>query len=468
MSSDMGPSYWVSSTPRTGHPALDHDRTADVAVIGGGIAGLCTAWELAAAGAEVVVLEGDRIVRGVSGHTTGKLTALHGLTYDRVRKEHGAEAAGLYAAAQQDAMERVAALCAELEIDAELERAPAFTYATDPGGVGELRAEAEAAREAGLDAAFVTETELPFEVAGAVRVPDQYQFHPRRFLLGLAAALSTRGTRIYEHSRVAEVHERAHCLLRLENGSTVSAGDVVVATGFPVTAHTALLARLSVRRELVLAAPVDAESAPRGMYLTPEDGVRSVRTAPYEGGRRLLVVTGEAFEPGAPDTDARLARLGEWAARFGIAEPWYRWAAQDVHSVDGLPLVGHEHPDTQHVFVATGFGGWGLTNGVAAGPLLAAHVTGAPRPAWTELLDPRRRLPFRDVPSVLRSQASVARHYVAGRSHVRCPHMGCELGFNTAERTWECPCHGSRFAADGTLLQGPATRGLEEAPEPPE
>ncbi|MFJ5553343.1 FAD-dependent oxidoreductase [Streptomyces sp. NPDC093225] len=491
MGSGIGSSYWTSSTPATEYPVLDHDRTADVVVVGGGIAGLCTAFELASAGVEVVLLEADRIVRGTTGYTTGKLTALHGLCYSRLRREHGPRAAGRYAAAQLDALARVAELCAELELDAQLERVPAYTYATRQSGTTELRAEAAAAREAGLDATYVTETGLPFPVAGAVRLDDQYQFHPRRFLLGIAHELTLRGGRIHELSRVVEVKERAHCRVEVAGGSVVSAHDVVLATGFPVTAHSALLARLGVRRELVLAAPVEAAAAPEGMYLTAEDHVRSVRTAPYEGGRRLLVVAGESFVPGADDgTAARLVRLEEWAARFAVAEPWYRWAAQDVDCVDGLPCVGHEHPGTQHVFVATGFGGWGLSNGVMAGGLLAAHVTGAARPDWTELFDPRRRLPLRDAPALVRGQAAVARHYLAGRAParaaarvrhagagsagrepdrpvVRCPHMGCELGFNAAERTWECPCHGSRFAESGALLQGPATKPLENPPPAP-
>ncbi|MFJ3583061.1 FAD-dependent oxidoreductase [Streptomyces sp. NPDC090127] len=461
----LGTSYWMRDTPSPDRPALTGDLSTDVVVVGGGIAGLCTAYELVRAGREVVLLEADRIAGGVSGHTTGKLTALHGLTYARLRDTHGALAASRYAAAQRDALDHVVRLCEEIGIDAERERAPAYTYVTDARQADEIRAEAAAALAAGLDVAYVTETDLPFPVAAAVRLDGQLLFHPRRFLLGLAEDLVARGGTIHEHTRVTELREHADCRLTTEDGHTVRARDVVVATHFPLTVHSSLLARLSVRRELVVAAPVPAERAPRGMYVTPEDRTRSVRTAPYDAGHRLLLVTGEACEPGTDHAGERLERLTGWARRIfpdvGEATTTYRWAAQDVWSADHLPYVGHEHPDTQHVFLATGFGGWGMSNGVMAGRLLAAHVTGAPRPDWTELFDPRRTLPLREIPDVVRAQASVARHYFVAR-RPRCTHMGCELGFNALEDTWECPCHGSRFAAaDGRVLQGPASRPLQ-------
>ncbi|MFF0061533.1 FAD-dependent oxidoreductase [Streptomyces sp. NPDC005279] len=502
-------SYWMATTPDTGYPPVGKDLTADVAVIGGGIAGLCTAWELLSAGLDVVVLEADRIAAGVTGYTTAKLTSLHGLGYARLEAKHGADNAGLYALSQQDAVDRTAALCAQLDIDADLERAPAYTYAEDPQRADEIRDEAEAARRAGLDASFVTETELPFPVSGAVRVEGQLQFHPRKFLLALAEKFVAAGGRVHERSRVITLHDGSRCRLSTESGVTVEARDTVIATHYPVFDRTLLFTRLKPRRELVIAAPVPAALAPTGMYMSPEDRVRSVRSAPLDEGRRLLIVTGESFEPGAGGVRERFERLDSWAREripgFAEADSAYRWSAQDNDSSDHLPYVGHAHPGTQHLYVATGFGGWGMSNGVMAGRLLAAHVAGGGRPAWTDLYDPRRLPGVSETAELAKLQTAVARHFVGDRLHTRhvdsvndippgsgavvrlegrrcavyrdesgnarvlsarCSHLGCLVQFNDAERVWECPCHGSRFATDGSVLHGPATKALESREVP--
>jgi glycine/D-amino acid oxidase-like deaminating enzyme/nitrite reductase/ring-hydroxylating ferredoxin subunit len=493
-------SYWLASTGRTSYPRLEGDVEVDVAVVGGGIAGLCTAWELVRAGRRVAVLEADRIAAGVTGYTTAKLTALHTFIYADLSSSAGPAAAELYARSQQDAIEHVVGTAAELGIDCELERLPAYTYATSAEQVEQVRTETDAAAKAGLQAEFVTEVGLPFPVAGAVRVEHQAQFHPRRYLLALAEAISGRGGRIYEHTRVFGLDEGQPCRLTTENGHTVSAADVVVATHYPVFDRATLFTRLTPYRELVVAAAIDADRDPRGMYATPEQNVRSVRTAPYHDGQRLLIVTGESFPPGAGGVAERYDRLASWTRqRFGGVQIDYRWAAQDNHTTDHLPYVGRLHPGAEHAYVAAGYGGWGMSNGVMSGKLLAALITGTPLP-WTDLYDPRRLHPLREGGRLLKAQAAVAKHFVGDRlrrSHVdsvedlapgaaavvraggqrcavyrdqagalhavsaTCTHLGCLVAFNDAEQAWECPCHGSRFGIDGSVLHGPANRPLE-------
>ncbi|MEU5591981.1 FAD-dependent oxidoreductase [Streptomyces sp. NPDC020298] len=494
-------SYWLQTAPGPSRPALTEDLDVDVAVIGAGVAGLSTAYELARAGLGVAVLEARRVAAGVTGHTTAKLTAQHTLIYDKLRRTRGAEGARLYARSQSEAIEHAAALVEELGIACDWERRSAFTFVRDGSRVEEVRAEAEAAREAGLPASFVTRTGLPFAVAGAVEVTGQAQFHPRKYLLALTEDLLARGGQVYEDTTVTGLEEGEPCRLTTASGATVTARHVVVATHYPVFDRALLFTRLSPRRELVVAGRLDASRDPDGMYITPEEDTRSVRTAPCGAdGQRLLVVTGEHFTPGTGDTPARFERLAAWAGEhFPGVEPTHAWATQDNDPTDTVPLVGPLHPGARHTYVATGFGGWGLSGGMMAGLLLTSLITGRDSP-WAGLYDPRRvKSAVREAPAFLKHQAQVARHFVGDRLRsspaveeigpgggavvhagherlavhrdeggnlhalsARCTHLGCLVAFNSAERAWECPCHGSRFDIDGEVVQGPAVKPLEQ------
>ncbi|MFE0256189.1 FAD-dependent oxidoreductase [Streptomyces sp. NPDC059010] len=496
-------SYWVETAP-AGAPAPPPaaDLSVDVAVVGGGIAGLSATWELARRGREVAVLEARRLAAGVTGHTTAKLTALHTLIYDHLRRTRGAEGARLYARSQSAAIRHAEGIVDELGIDCDWEEAAAFTYAESPRRVAELRAEAEAAAEAGLPAEFVTETDLPYAVAGAVRVSGQAQFHPRKYLLALTDDLLRRGASVYEDTRVVGLTEGTPCTLTTDAGVSVRARDIVIATHYPVFDRALLFSRLSPRRELVVAGGIDEERAPRDMYITPEQATRSVRTAPLRDGERLLIVTGEHFTPGSADVEERFARLSTWAeARFPGVTLTHRWATQDNDSTDSVPLVGPLRPGSRHTYVATGFGGWGLSGGIMAGRLLSDLMAGR-AVEWSGLYDPRRVASVvREGGSFLKHQAQVARHFVGdrippligpspediargdgavvrmgtgqcavhrdeqGQLHAvsaSCTHLGCIVAFNRAEKAWECPCHGSRFTPDGEVLQGPAVRPLRK------
>lgn len=487
-------SYWMASTGTTSYPPLTGDCNADVAVVGGGIAGISTAWELARRGRSPVLLEADRIAAGVTGFTTGRLSSAHPWIYAPLRDSLGAEAARLYARSQQDAVQHVVRTAEDLGIECDIERRPSYVYVELPERVEDLRTEARAVRDAGLPASFVTETDLPYDVAGALRVEDQVQFHPRRYLLGLAEDLVRGGGRIHEKTRVTGMDGGR---LHTDTGATVTARDVVIATQFPVFARALLNFRLKVLRELVIAAPIAPGQDPGAMFITREENTRSVRTAPYGGNRRLLFITGESFPPGGEVTE-RHRHLVDWTREhFEIGEVDYWWSAQDLDTADKLPYVGSV---SDHVHVATGYARSGMSHGVMSGRLLSALLTGEELP-WSGLYAPSRTHPVRQGRSVLGAGAAYARRYLKGRLRTppgsveeigpgtgavvrrhgrmcavyrdedgsvhamsaRCPHLGCLVAFNDTERVWECPCHGSRFAPHGAILQGPATSPLEPA-----
>ncbi|MBF6162099.1 FAD-dependent oxidoreductase [Nocardia cyriacigeorgica] len=490
----------MDTSEPTAYPALDRDTRVDVAVIGGGIAGLSTAWELMGTGRSVAVVEAGRIAAGVTGYTTAKVTSLHTLVYQRLAGSLGESAARLYAASQQDALGHIGQIVGELGIDCQLEQCPAYTYSETSDGADAMRREVDAAVAAGLPAQFVTETGLPFPVTGAVRLEQQAQFHPRRYLLALARAITERGGTIYENSRVTNLSEGRAPVLTVESGARLTAADVVVATHYPVFDRSLLFARLTPHREMVVAASIPEDQAPHGCYITPEGNTRSVRTAPLDDGQRLLIVTGEKFTPGEGEVRSRFDALSAWTTRhFPAAEIRYRWAAQDNSTTDDLPFIGRLHPLSTHAYVATGFNSWGMSNGVVAARVLTGRITGDRLP-WTDLYDPTRVHPVTEAVPFVRAQTKVAKHFVGDRLRTvrtgsvadiapstgavvrvsgspcavyrdedgdvhavsaTCTHLGCLVAFNDAERTWECPCHGSRFTVDGAVIQGPATRPLE-------
>lgn len=496
----MPTSFWTDTTPTPGHPRLDRDLDVDVAVVGGGMTGLTTALLLAREGKRVAVLEAGRIGGGVTGHTTGKISPLQGIVYDELRGRFGADGAKTYAAAQQSGLELIRALVAELGIDCDLRDRPNMTYAADSSQLSAVRAEAEAAREAGLAVELVDDIDLPYAVLGAVRLQDSAEFHARKFVLGLADALLAAGGEIYEQTPITTLRERGGPALEAEGGMIVRAGDIVVATLMPVFDRAVYWTRLTSKRSYAIACRIDGD-VPPGMYITAGAPTRSIRAIPTDGGGELLMVGGEGHNTGEDDdTRERYAALEAFAREhWNVTEVTHRWSAQDLQPADGVPYVGRYTPIAKHVWTAAGYRKWGFTNGAMAAELLTALITGREHP-HADFFDPYRFTPLRSAKNVAAEILKDGRHFVGDRLRgaeagsfgevppgearlVRdgaklvgafrdddgtlltvnptCTHVGCRLGFNTAERSWDCPCHGSRFDTDGTVLQGPATAPLE-------
>ncbi|MFC4855244.1 FAD-dependent oxidoreductase [Actinophytocola glycyrrhizae] len=487
----MTRSLWLDTTQGAARREPPLPATADVVVLGAGIVGLTTAYLLAEAGRSVLVLEAGEIGGGVSGHTTAKLTAQHELIYHRI-----GSAAARYGASQLAALEWVAATAGRNGIDCDFERTASHVHTTDPEQLPVLRAETEAAVAAGMPAEFVDTIDPPLGAVGAVRFRDQAQFHPRKWLLGLAALTEAAGGRIIEGVRATGLQEGSPSIVRTSAGA-VRAADVVVATHYPVFDRGLFFARLEPTRDLVVAGPASREI--EGTYLDAKTH-HSVRAVPTPEGRQVIV-GGEHYRVGDHvDVDARFARLEAWAREHvGLTEVRYRWSAHDMSTVDSVPYVGRYHPRAKHLWVATGFGQWGMTGGTAAGLLLRDLVTGEDN-EYVDLYDPNR-FSLRAAAGMVSANATVAK-FLTG-DHVRalaapgladlppgeatvtrqgvsmvaayrdesgalhavrahCTHLGCLVAFNNAERTWDCPCHGSRFDVDGQVIQGPAVQPLRK------
>jgi len=455
----------------------------DVAVLGAGIVGLTTALLLERQGARVAVLEARRVGAGASGYNTAKLSSLHGLTYSKLAGSLGSDAARSYGEANEAGIARVFELAEQLGIDCDLRRKPNYTYAESGSDVDQLREEADVARELGLPASYAEELDLPFPVAGAVRFDNQAEFHPVKYLDGIAAALEGP---LHEGTMATRVHPGR---VRTAAGPTLTAEHVVMATHLPFLDRGLYFARCHPERSYVVAGRTS--EGPAGMYLSTEQPAHSIRAH-----GEWLLVGGESHKTGQADAAERYARLESWAReRFGI-EPELRWATQDQMPVDGVPYVGRHDPLSPRVWVATGFRKWGLAMGTAAAELLAAQIGGREH-AWTELFNPQRLRPRASATSLAKENANVALRFFGDRVvkrgsadeigpgegrivgaglgqraayrdddgtlhelSARCTHLGCIVNWNSAERTWDCPCHGSRFAATGEVIEGPAVRPL--------
>jgi glycine/D-amino acid oxidase-like deaminating enzyme/nitrite reductase/ring-hydroxylating ferredoxin subunit len=489
-------SYWLASTQRTDYAPLPGDMRVDVAIIGGGIAGLTTALLLKEEGKRVAVLEADRIVEGITAYTTAKITALHNLIYDHLGRSFDEETARLYAEANQAAVELVANQVKQYNIDCDFLRTAAYTYTTDPGEVPKIEAEVEAARKAGLPAEFVRTSWLPFAIAGAVKLENQAQFHPRKYLLGLAQLVDSDGSHVWEQTRALEVEDGEPCRVVTSRG-VLTADKVVIATHFPFQDSAAYFARMEPHRSYVLAVTLNGP-APEGMYITT-DSSHTIRRQPMANGRELLLVGGEGHKTGkADDTPERYARIEAWARKyFPVQEVVYSWSTQDYETFDRVPFIGLADPTSKNVYVATGFKGWGMSSGTLAGLILCRALTGHESP-WAKVFNPNR-IELNGVASMMKANLTVAKDFVldhlarAKREDVApgegcivktddgeeaiyrapdgtvhavstiCTHMGCQVHWNPAELSWDCPCHGSRFDVDGRVLEGPAQKPLEQA-----
>lgn len=503
-------SLWLATTPTTEYGPLEDGLDVDVAVLGGGITGLTAAINLTEAGRTVAVLEADRIVESTTGHTTAKLTAQHGLIYDRLVSRFGEERARQYARANEAAIDEVRRRAENGAIDCDFHRTQAYVYTDSSADRAKIRDEAAAARRVDLPASYVEDTPLPFDVDGAIRFDDQAEFHPRKYLLRIAEEIHGDGSYIFEETRALDVDPGSPCHVETDRGDVI-ADDVVVATHFPVLDRAGYFARMHPHRAYLLAARV-AEMPLEGMYYSTGSPPATMRTYSHttaaggdSGTDELLLVGGQGHKPGfdGPPTSERYRRCEAFAREhFTVESVEYRWSTMDYSPVDRVPFVGQIDPLADHVYVGTGFGGWGMTGGTAAGMILSDLITEGSSP-WADVFDPQRLTPGASAKHFLVENAKVGGSFVGdriksllatlesgggdglqpgdanvvrrgtqpvglyrdegGATHAvsaTCPHMGCLVRWNDAERTWDCPCHGSRFSYDGDVLSGPALEGL--------
>jgi len=430
-------SLWRDTAKMPEFDPIEGNLATDILIIGGGIAGILTAYLLQQAGADYLLVEADRICSGVTGDTTGKITIQHGLLCHKLLQRFDEDRARQYLRANQAALRAYDALCRE--VDCEYERKDNYIYSM--GDESEIEAELRAAQLLGIRAERENNTLLPFGIAGAVRFPNQAQFHPLKFLGEIAKDLNIR-----EHTKVRELRG----MTAITEHGKIRAKRIVVATHFPfLNKHGGYFLKMYQNRSYVIA--LENAGDVEGMYMDADPCGISLRNS-----GKYLLIGGGAHRTGKPG--------GAWAEPEKFARDYYphgriayRWAAQDCITLDDVPYIGRYGKHTEDLYVATGFNKWGMTGAMAAAMLLRDRLTGKKNP-FTEVFSPERTILRPRLAANLASSAAGLLTF----SPKRCPHLGCALKWNPQEHSWDCPCHGSRFAGDGSLLDNPATDGLKQ------
>ena len=474
---------WTATADAISYAKLKHSGSTDVAIVGAGIVGLTAAYLLTRAGLAVTVLEARQIGRQVTGRSTAKVTAQHTLIYRHLIDTLGIDQAQHYADANRSGVEQIRSWITQLHINCDFEPKDAYAYTCDSSRISEIEREAEAARSVGFEADVLAKAPLPFETAGAMRFRNQAQFNPVQYLIGLAMAIEAAGGRIFENTRVTRVDSGSRW--RIEAGrSQLAAEHVIIATNLPIAGPVPFDKTTRPRCHIVLAFRIASGTAIDGMFIGIDKPSHSLRMGRDRDGP-LLIVLGPSFNTGHD---------GNVAARFRSLEKWVRsclpagdvawhWANEDYDTADRVPFVGAPSKKKPGLYIATGFNGWGISNGTAAGMLIADQIRGRANP-WATLYDPTRRA-RKDFNKGGDSQSLVAslkdirpgeggviklgngtiavRKTANGSLHAlsaSCTHMGCTVTWNNADQTWDCPCHGSIFSADGNVIHGPAVDPL--------
>jgi len=513
-------SIWLATTPGTDYPSLPLNKKIDVdiVVIGGGIAGISTALFLKQAGVNVALIEADRVAKGVSGYTSGKITSQHILIYRYLIDKFSFEMAKQYADANQAAIEKIADLIKTGGIDCDFFRKTAYTYAETDETMEKVLVEAEAAKSLSLPAYIEEKVPIPIPVKGAVCFSGQAQFHPRKYLLRLAEMIPGNGSMVFEKTRATGIKEYGRKgLLINTTAADVEAKNVVIATNFPFYDKPGqYYARMEAGRIYSFAMKLNS-GFPDGIFISAEKDIYSFRSQPYRDGE-LIIAGGQEHVTGkVEDTMVRFVKLFKYVKEYyDVDHIEFCWSSQDNNTFDMVPYIGRYLPDGKNIYIATGFNGWGMTHGTISAMIITDMILGVKNP-WSGIYDPARfKLradkagrssgfektgkqgsaektvtpvssektdPYDKIKKMQNLNeyledlhpgdgkiAEISGTKVALYKHIDgdvyflnplCPHMGCLLRFNDAEKSWDCPCHGSRFSFDGKVLNSPAFEDLE-------
>ncbi|MFD1927643.1 FAD-dependent oxidoreductase [Sporosarcina siberiensis] len=456
----MSKSLWLSTAyPLDNFPTLQTDIQCDVCIVGGGLSGIANAYFLAKEGKKVILLEKNKILEGATGNSTGKFTAQHTLIYGKLIKKFGIEAARLYYDINIEALNFGKSFTGS----DELVDVDSILYSQTKSGTDLLKYEAEAYESLGIPGEFGRYTELPVRMDATLALMNECQIHPVRFGQKLAQLAIEAGAQIFEDSGVLLMDLKEN-ELTLHSHQKVRFKKLVLCTHYPIeTLRSMQTMKLSVNRSYIVAA--EADILLHGQYISVDFPKRSIRTARIDG-KTYFLLSGESHPAGATgNTQVRYDQLfSEVQENFGLSDFTHAWSTQDPQTPDMIPYAGILSSGMPHVYLSTGYRKWGLSNSLVCARIISDLIVGR-RNFATELFSPTRTNFGTSLLQALKNTGHVTKEFAIGftsrRDSPTCTHMGCKTRWNSADETWDCPCHGSRFRKDGSVLEGPATKPLD-------
>ncbi|MFC4557319.1 FAD-dependent oxidoreductase [Virgibacillus kekensis] len=493
-------SYWRDSVSFENFPKLEKSIKTDIAIVGGGITGITAAYLLAKSGKKVTLIDAGELSNGVTGHTTAKITAQHGVIYNELIEHFGEKKAALYFQSNQEAIQFIEQLIDDLDIKCDFEKQDAYIYTNNVKYIPQLETEKKAYDKLGIPGELTDSMPLNIPMKRALVMKDQAQFHPLKYLKVLLEEALKNGLEVYENTTATDIEHNKEPAILTREGHRISCNKVIQATHFPFHDFEGFYpARMYPERSYIIAVKAP-EKFPDGMYINAESPTRSIRSAKMDG-EELWLIGGENHKTGqGKPTIEHYEALQEYAEKqFGITDYLFRWSAQDLTTLDKVPYIGPATNDQRDVYVATGYHKWGMTTSTLAARIISDHILEQDNP-YLDLYTPSR---FQADPSIREFasiNADVAKHMVKGKleytNHnvndlepdhatitrvkgkrtgvykdkdgklhaldTTCTHMGCEVNWNSGDRTWDCPCHGSRFSYTGEIVEGPAKRSLDK------
>lgn len=496
--------YWREFVDLPSFKKITGNTKTDVVIVGAGISGITAAYLLIKEGVQVALLEAGNILNGTTGHTTAKVTAQHDIIYNELINHFGLEKARLYYEANNSALQFIKDTINGSKIECGLTAEDAYIYTNSDKEVKKLSDEYSAYQKLDIPGEHVNSIPLPLPIKAALVMKDQAQFHPLQYLVALVRYIAKAGGSIYENTTVIDIEKGSELKVITRDGHKISCNHVILASHFPFYDGTGFyFARMYAERSYVLGIK-SKDRFPRGMYINAENPTRSLRYVPLDNGKQLILIIGENHKTGQGiPTIKHYEALQAFAQKtFSNIEIPYRWSTQDLTTIDKIPYIGRITSDAPNIFVATGYRKWGMTSGTAAALLLRDLIMQKDNP-YAELYTPSRFNADPGLKNLILQNVDVAAHLIEGKFEMilpgpedmpkgegqvvrvdgtragayrddegklylvdnTCTHMGCELNWNSGDRTWDCPCHGSRFSYEGSIIEGPALSRLRQPGE---